>query len=201
MSQAPKTISSFSSATLHEAFGRRGAIPSAIKPVTHGMRIYGSAFTVLSPPQDNLMLHKAIYAAKRGDVLVVGVSGFYEAGYWGEVMSVAAMARQLAGLVIDGCIRDANEIAAMGFPTFARGTCIRGTSKYGGGALQVPIVLGDVVANPGDLIVGDDDGVVVIPSGEAEALATAAGERIEYEADVMRRLRAGETTLAIFNLP
>ncbi|TAM59054.1 RraA family protein [bacterium] len=200
MTEASKSIFAFSSATLHEAFARRGAMPSAIKPVAHGMRIRGRAFTVASPPQDNLMLHKAIYAAEPGDVLVVGVSGFHEAGYWGEVMSVAAVARRLAGLVIDGCIRDSNEIAALGFPVFARGTCISGTAKHGGGALQVPIVVGDVVVSPGDLIAGDDDGIVVVPPGEAGALAVAAAERMEHEAEIMRRLRSGQTTLALFNL-
>ena len=116
-------------ATLHEAGGRIGVMPSAIKPVAPGMRVCGPAVTVHSPGGDNLWLHRAIYVAQPGDVLVVHVSAAYDFGYWGEIMSCAAKTRGLAGLVIDGCVRDGAILADFGLPVFARGLCIRGTGK------------------------------------------------------------------------
>ena len=121
--------SALPTATLHEAGGRIGVMPSAIKPVSPTFRVCGPAVTVHSPGGDNLWLHRAIYVAQPGDVLVVHVSGEYDFGYWGEIMSCAAKARGLAGLVIDGCVRDGGILADFGLPVFARGLCIRGTGK------------------------------------------------------------------------
>ena len=119
-------------ATLHEAGGKIGAMPSAIKPVAPAFRCCGPAVTVHSPGGDNLWLHRALYIAQPGDVLVVHVSGAYDHGYWGEIMTTMAKARGLAGLVIDGCVRDGVLLEQIGFPVFARGLCIRGTGKdYG----------------------------------------------------------------------
>lgn len=192
------------SATLHEAAGRIGALPSGIKPIAHGMRLEGPAFTVSSPPANNLWLHKAIAEANAGDVLVVEVGGHYEAGYWGEIMTVAAQARSVVGLVIDGCVRDVEQITALGFPVCSRGLCIRGTGKdttppgSGSGSLSEPIEIGDLTIAPGDLIVGDGDGVVAIPSGRVEEVLEKSRERLDNEAAVMERLRRGETTLDIY---
>ncbi|HET9150035.1 MAG TPA: 4-carboxy-4-hydroxy-2-oxoadipate aldolase/oxaloacetate decarboxylase [Alphaproteobacteria bacterium] len=189
-----------SSATVHEAMGRRGALPSAIKPVAATMRVCGPAFTVDSPPMDNLLLHQAIYAAAPGDVLVVRAGDHYEAGYWGDIMSVAAQARGLAGLVIDGGVRDSRELAEMNFATFSRGLCIKGTTKHGGGALNRPVAIGSVVVSPGDIVLGDADGVVVIPKAEAQATLEAAIRRVTHEDEVKRQLRAGKSTLEIYGL-
>ena len=188
------------SATLHEAAGRIGALPSGIKPITRGMHLEGPAFTVRSPPANNLWFHKAIAVANAGDVLVVEVGGHYEAGYWGEVMTVAAQARGIVGLVIDGCVRDVEQITALEFPVCARGLCIRGTGKdtTPPGALNEPIEIGDVTISPGDLIVGDSDGVVAIPSARVEEVLEKSRERLDKEAVVMERLRRGETTLDIY---
>jgi 4-hydroxy-4-methyl-2-oxoglutarate aldolase len=119
----------FPTATLHEAAGKIGALPHAIKPVSNSFRLSGPALTVHSPGGDNLWLHRALYVAQPGDVLVVNVSGAYDHGYWGEIMSTAAKHRGLAGLVIDGCVRDGVLLETIGFPVFARGLCIRGTGK------------------------------------------------------------------------
>jgi 4-hydroxy-4-methyl-2-oxoglutarate aldolase len=118
-----------STATVHEASGRKGAVDCDIKPITKGVRICGPAFTVQCHPGDNLMLHKALEKAQPGDVVVASVGGHYEAGYWGALMATSALARSFGGLAIDGCVRDSAEMIDMGFPVFCRGFCIRGTTK------------------------------------------------------------------------
>src|SRR5690606_22642629 len=124
-------------------------------------RVCGPAVTVQSPGGDNLWLHRAIYAAEPGDVLVVHVSDKYDHGYWGEIMSTAAQVRGLGGLVIDGCVRDSTLLRSMTFPVFSRGLCIRGTGKDFGarGWVNYPLMIGGVTIQPGDLICGDEDGV------------------------------------------
>ncbi len=187
-----------STATVHEALGKKGALPSGIKPVAKGMTLCGPAFTVNSPPMDNLNMHDALAQAKPGDVLVVTVSGHYEAGYWGEIMAVAAQSRGIAGLVIDGCVRDSRELARMNFPVFSRGLCIRGTTKHGGGILAAPLAIGDVVISQGDMILGDDDGVIVVAPQDFATIVEKSEKRVAAKDKIMARLRAGETTLDIY---
>jgi len=188
-------------ATLHEAGGRIGVMPSAIKPISLGMRICGPAVTVHSPGGDNLWLHRAIYVAQPGDVLVVHVSEAYDFGYWGEIMSCAAHARGLAGLVIDGCVRDGAVLKDFGLPVFARGLCVRGTGKdYNArGWINHPTLFGDLTVHPGDLIVGDTDGVVAIPHERCPEVVIAAQQRQAKEAGILDRLRNGERTLELYN--
>jgi 4-hydroxy-4-methyl-2-oxoglutarate aldolase len=169
---------------------------------THGalLSIVRPAVTVQSPPGDNLWLHRALYEAQPGDVLVVTVAGQYDHGYWGEVMSTAAKARNLGGLVIDACVRDGVLLEQIGFPVFARGLCIRGTGKdfAAPGWINYPILLGSVVVNAGDLMVGDGDGVVAIPAARIDALLATAAQRDREEAAILKRLAAGERTLDIY---
>lgn len=188
-------------ATLHEAGGRTGVMPPAIKPVSPAFRVCGPAVTVHSPGGDNLWLHRALYVAQPGDVLVVHVGGVHDYGYWGEIMSAAARARQLGGLVIDGCVRDGAILADFGFPVFARGLCIRGTAKDFGarGWINHPVLFNDLTVDAGDLVVGDIDGVVVIPRARAAEVVSAAVAREAKEADVIRRIDAGERTLEVYN--
>lgn len=188
------------SSTLHEAAGKIGALPSAIKPVAPSFRISGPAVTVHSPPGDNLWLHRALYVAKPGDVLVVYVSGKYEHGYWGEIMSTAARKQGLGGLVIDGCVRDSELLPTVGFPVFSRGLCIRGTGKDFGarGWINAPVLIGDVTVSAGDLIVGDSDGVVAIPRVNAAAAVDAGRRREAEEQQIIQRIEAGESTLDIY---
>ena len=190
----------FSAATLHEAGGKIGALPESIKPTAPAFRLCGPAVTVQSPPGDNLWLHRALYQAQPGDVLVVTVAGQHDHGYWGEVMSTAAKARNLGGLVLDACVRDGGLLEQIGFPVFARGLCIRGTGKdfAAPGWINYPILLGSVVVNAGDLMVADGDGVVAIPSARIEALLAAAAQRDLEEAAILKRLAAGERTLDIY---
>ena len=188
----------FSTATLGEALGKRGDLPPAIKPIALSMRVCGPAVTVSSPPLDNLALHKAIYLAAPGDVLVVEVSGYFEAGYWGEILTQAALCRNIAGLVIDGCVRDSSAIEQTKFPVFSRGLCIRGTTKKGAGRINQPITIGEIRISPGDLVVGDRDGVVVVPQSELAAVLAAAVAREQKEDRVKQQLKSGRTTLEIY---
>lgn len=185
------------SSTLHEAAGRIGALPSAIKVVAPGMTICGPAFPVKGPPLDNLALHFGIDEAQPGDVIVADVGGHYEGGYFGEVMCTSARARKLGGLVIDGCVRDGNELAEMGWPVFSRGLAMRGTLKDLNGDLRINerIAIGEAIIEPGDLVVGDTDGVVVIPKAMAAATIEASIKREANEAAAMEELAKGETTL------
>lgn len=192
-----------SSATFHEASGKRGALPAAIKPLAPHLTLCGRAFPVLSPPGDNLWLHRAIYAAERGDVLVVDVSGGVEFGYWGEVMALAAQVRGIAGLVISGGVRDSQRMVEMGFPVFAAAVAIQGTGKDpdGAGRLGEPITLGGVTIHRGDLLFGDADGVFVLPAADAAAAVSSSEQRDAEEQDIFDRLRAGESTIDIYKLP
>jgi 4-hydroxy-4-methyl-2-oxoglutarate aldolase len=191
-----------SAATVHEAAGRRGAFPSRIKPIAETMRVQGPAFTVRLAPGDNLGLHRAIFAAAPDDVLIADTGGHLEYGYWGEILNEAAMARGLAGLVLDGGVRDVERLRTAGFPVFAAAICIRGTVKDPTSAIAVSttIRIGDVSVRPGDLVVADVDGVVVIPSDDAAEVLRASAERDEREEKIIDRVRAGESTLSIYGL-
>lgn len=201
---SPETVQkarTLPSSTLHEAAGRIGVLTPAIKPIAPSFRICGPAVTVHSPGGDNLWLHRALYVAQPGDVLVVHVSDSFEYGYWGEIMSTAARVRGLGGLVIDGCVRDGAVLEECGFPVFAKGLCIRGTGKdYGArGWINYPTLFDDLVVNPGDLVVGDTDGVVVLPRESASSIVTAAIEREAKEKEILKRLHSGERTLEVYN--
>ncbi|MCZ6455315.1 MAG: RraA family protein [Alphaproteobacteria bacterium] len=191
---------SISASTIHEAAGKIGALPAAIKPLDPAMRVCGPAFTVKGAPGDNLWLHYALDQARPGDVLVVDVGGLYDAGYWGEMMTVSAQARGLGGLVINGCVRDGREMIGLGFQVFARGTCMRGTEKDRNfkGALAQPLPLGDVLVQAGDLVIGDGDGVVVIPREQVGDAIAASNARDAREAEMMDVLRTGKTTVEIY---
>lgn len=187
-------------ATLHEAAGRIGNLPSGIKPVEPSMSLSGPAFTVHCPALSNLQIHHALYHAAPGDVLVVHVSGGVEAGYWGDILNEAALARGLGGLVIDGGVRDSAGLARMGFPVFSNGICIRGTGKdYDATAwLQQPVRMGDVLIQPGDLVVGDRDGVVVLPRDQVDAVISGGLRREADEAAKIEAIRRGERTLDLY---
>jgi 4-hydroxy-4-methyl-2-oxoglutarate aldolase len=192
-----------SSATVHEAAKRTGALPPAIKPLSPDTKLAGMALPVRSPPGDNLWLHRAIYAATPGEVLVVDPGPGVEFGYWGEVMTLAAQQRGILGLVIAGSVRDSQRIIEMRFPVFCAGVCIRGTGKNpeGEGSIGGRIALGDVAVGRGDYILGDADGVVVISANEVEEVIVEAERRNDAELQILARLRRGESTIDIYNLP
>ena len=187
-----------SSATVHEASGGKGALSSSIKPISPEMKVCGPVVTVSVRPGDNLMLHKAIYVAEPGDVIVADAGGYCEAGAWGEIMAVAATARGIAGFVFNGSVRDSQVMTDMAFPVFARGLSIKGTEKVSLGRINHTLNLDNITINPGDLIVGDRDGLVVVARDEAEAVLAASLAREEKESLIKERLRRGESTLEIY---
>ena len=194
------SFNTYSASTLHEAQGRTGALPCAIQPLVRGMKVRGPAFTVETAPGENLMVHAAIVRAPPGSVLVVatGYQPGFEYTYWGDIMTTAAQAKGLAGLVIDGCVRDVDEIVASGFPVFSRGPSMLGPGKGYAGSINEPVRIGAVTVQAGDLVVGDTDGVVVVPAASLEATLAAAEKRVGNEDAAIVRLRGGETVFDIF---
>lgn len=188
----------FPSATIHEAMGRKGALPAIIKPVNPAWKICGPAFTVVAKPFNNINIHRAIYQAKPGDILVVDCGGGYEAGYFGEIMAHACKARRLGGLVIDACVRDADLLDDIGFPVFARGLAIQGTTKDEGGSLARPIAIGAVQIAPGDIVNGDRDGVVIVPRADAKAAFDASQAREDKEAKTIASIKDGMSTIELY---
>jgi 4-hydroxy-4-methyl-2-oxoglutarate aldolase len=187
-------------ATVYEAAGRKGSVDPRIKPLAGGIRLLGPVITVECHPRDNLMLHKALQIAEKGDVLVVSTQGHPDAGYWGGLMTGSAVARGLGGLAIDGCVRDSMEILKMAFPVFCRGTCIRGTTKGVLGRVNHPLLFGEVVVNPGDLILGDDDGLVIVARAEIETVLKAAQDRVAKELKKAAELATGVSSVDLNKL-
>jgi RraA family protein len=182
----------FGVANVGDAMGRFGVMDYRIKPVgKRGVKMVGSAITVRTRPGDNLMIHKALDMTEPGDVLVVDVQGSTQSGLWGSLMTGTALERGVAGLVVDGGVRDAADIRETGFPVFARAVIAAGGDKEGPGEVNVPISCGGVPVLPGDVIVGDDDGVVVIPQAYAAAVAEEVRKVLETEASKAKAIRAG----------
>jgi 4-hydroxy-4-methyl-2-oxoglutarate aldolase len=191
----------FDPATLYEAAGLRGMVDPTIRSAWVGARICGPAFTAVCPPGDNLMLHHAVAAAPPGVVLVATLGSYMLTGAWGEILTVAAQARGITGLVVDGAVRDIEAIAQHGFPVFSRGLAIGACTKERFGKLQVPIVLGGATVSPGDLIFGNADGLVVLERARVDQVYEAALARQRREEGLMQQLRAGKTTLELLKLP
>jgi 4-hydroxy-4-methyl-2-oxoglutarate aldolase len=187
-------------ATVYEASGRMGYIDSAIKPIAKGVRVCGPAYTVQCAPGDNLMLHKALQRAPEGSVIVAGVGGVYDFGYWGGLMATAGLARGLAGLAIDGCIRDSATITAMGFPIFCRGFCVKGTTKAALGLINYPLNFGKTTVSPGDLILGDDDGMVVVKFEDCAEVLDKSRKRVEFEEKKAEQLKGGMSSVELNGL-
>ncbi|MCW5300519.1 RraA family protein [Herbaspirillum lusitanum] len=188
------------SATVYEAQGAKGALDHGMKPIDPTSRLAGPALTVDVRPGDNLVLHYAVLQAQPGDVLVVDAKAFMEAGPWGDVLTVLAMKKGIAGLVVNGCVRDANTIIGLGFPVFCRGLSIKGTGKHQPGKVNVPIVIGDVVINPGDIIVGDRDGLAVVAKDEVDSTIANSIAREDKEEKMRKDIEAGASTVELMNL-
>ena len=189
-------------ATVHEASGKRGALPATIRPIGEGLHVQGPAFTVLCGPRDNLALHYAIIQAPSGSVLVCHTAGYHDAGYLGDIMISAAAERGIAGIVIDACVRDYADLRHGPVPVFSRGLSIKGTTKDPllPMAIGCRLRIGDVDVDPGDLVVGDDDGVVVVARDRIAADVAASQGREDDEASIRARLRKGELTTDIYGL-
>lgn len=166
---------------LSDAFGGTGGMDYRINPVAKGMKVVGTATTLSLKPCDNLSLHDAIYSAKEDYVLVIDGKGETSRAYLGELLTRAAKAVGLKGIVIDGAVRDREELETLGFPVFAKGFVPNGLLKLGGGEINVTITCGNVTVNPGDLVVGDADGVTIVPREQIEKVFSKAEKKLEYE--------------------
>jgi 4-hydroxy-4-methyl-2-oxoglutarate aldolase len=195
-----KRLRALGAATVYEAQGAKGALDGGIKPIDPASLLVGPALTVDTRPADNLMLHYALLKARPGDVLVVDAKGFLEAGPWGDVMTAAAMKAGIAGLVIHGAVRDASAIVQTGFPVFCRGLSIKGTGKHQPGRLNVPVCIGDVLIRPGDVIVGDRDGLVVVARDGVDAVIAKAVAREAKEAEQRLAIERGTSTAELLGL-
>lgn len=186
------------SATVHEAMGRRGALNPAIKPLDSKMKVVGRALTVKCHPADNLMIVKAINMAQENDVIVVNMGGLVDIGPFGGVLATECKAKKLGGLVFDCSVRDSAEIIEMGLPVFSNGLCIRGTAKAIPGYINHEISCGDELVRPGDIVLGDADGVVIVPLEEAEKILKLSQKRVEKEEEYMRKLREGASAFDLY---
>ncbi|MEO6570072.1 MAG: 4-carboxy-4-hydroxy-2-oxoadipate aldolase/oxaloacetate decarboxylase [Ilumatobacteraceae bacterium] len=187
-------------ATVHEAIGRVGYVGPHLAPIQQGSKIAGSAVTVLSHPGDNIMLHAAVEMCNDGDILVVTNTAPSTHGMFGDLLATSLMARGVRGLVIDAGVRDTADMRAMGFPVWSQHVSCQGTVKNTPGSVNVPVVLGGITVQPGDVICADDDGVVVVPRADAAWAAEQSQARLDKEAATRTRLEAGELGVDFYGL-
>ena len=187
-------------ATVHEAIGRRGYVGTELRPIQTDVRVAGNAVTVLSHPGDNMMIHAAVEVCEPGDLLVVVTTAPSTHGMFGDLLATSLMSRGVRGLVIDAGVRDTVDLREMGFPVWTRHVGCQGTVKNTAGSVNVPITLGGLAVNPGDVICADDDGVVVVDRLEAEWALERSNERLAKEEVTRARLEAGELGLDFYGL-
>lgn len=193
-------LSRFGVATIHEAMGRVGLLRPYIRPVYKGAALCGPAVTVLLQPGDNWMFHVAAEQVQEGDVIVAGCTTESEDGFFGELLATSLTARGCKGLIIDGGVRDVADLERMDFPVFSRAINSKGTVKATLGSVNIPVVVANAVVNPGDVVVADVDGVVVVPRELVGAVADASQKREDLEESKRQQFREGVLGLDIYNM-